>query len=1221
MHQLSPRGRVSRRMSGLAVLAISLIGLATDVSADDGERFAELVDEARLVGDSALALAPIIEMTHLCEWLDPAYCRDTYESLADELEDPDAKAAALYAALRIRWQSGDHDGAAALEGRLGFIQAWSYIGPFANEGMSGFRERHPIENDGVNTDAAYESEIGAVTWRQTDIVTETGYFDLSQLLYPSRTAVAFAATEIDVPRRTNAVLRVAVDGAWRAWLDGEPIAAQDRHLGGFLVRDAVPLRLTRGTHTLVIKLATDDQPMGFHARLTDRDGEALAITARPAETGGALEPTDAWPEAGTLSEVFSNELGDDATAEQAAAVAFVLRAHQSADPDQPWKAWSRRAVSEGLTGKALLRLAQVQDTHYEQMELLNRARAESSDPQILLEWAQMRSLELGQSASEDAAAALSAVLEAQPDWPRAQAMQAEMLRSAGLHHAAWRALLAAAESADWPPAACFAVIGNASTVHQEHWEADAWERLLQWRSLDTRVAGDASLALLRAGRPEAAAAAQAALDHDRQSVDPRIHTARSQLATAAGDDAGAIAALTAAIELCPGCGGYYEARGNSHLRSGNSERAIADFERALELEPQSTHLREILTDAGAAERDPFAPWRLDADTLDTLQAELPETQAGFSYVANQKVTEVYRNGLSTTWNQTSLVANTREGADQLRAYSIGYSEGAEVVEIRSVEITSPDGSTREVYESADYGPNMGPASIYFDVRTRYLYFPSLEEGDRLTLEYTHSATAERNIFDDYFGDVFFVEANQPMAFSRYVLITPSDKPISTNAAELTIGDWSEEDDGERAVRTWQARGVAEVAREAGSPGASEQFEYLSVSTYDNWDDLARWYWNLIESQLVTSDEIEETVASLTEGLTSRREVVTAIHNYVVRNTRYVGLEFGIHGFKPYRTTECFARRFGDCKDTASLIKVMLGIAGIPAHIVLTRTRDLGRIGEHPPSLAVFNHAIAYVPEFDLYLDGTAGFSGSSELPDMDQGASAVIVLDGQGGRFVTIPVLPSSASTSRREVYVDLRGSVARGEGTFVVSGAHAPMFRRAFETEDQRLEQLEANISTTVPGVRIVGAEFGDMTKIDEPARFGYEFEGGQWTNTVGGELVVMPIGRESQLNRDFSPMAAREHVLDHSSRFVTEQHVVFDVGPDRPLIDAPLGDETIESPFGHASMSVTFEDGRLSTSTSFALDVIRVAPEEYPAFQQFVMAADRLFNRRARFGQGGVQ
>ena len=109
----------------------------------------------------------------------------------------------------------------------------------------------------------------------------------------------------------------------------------------------------------------------------------------------------------------------------------------------------------------------------------------------------------------------------------------------------------------------------------------------------------------------------------------------------------------------------------------------------------------------------------------------------------------------------------------------------------------------------------------------------------------------------------------------------------------------------------------------------------------------------------------------------------------------MALEFGIHGFKPYRCAQIFARGFGDCKDKATLIVTMLGALGIKATPVVVRTANKGEIETMPASLAPFDHMIAYVPSLDLYLDGTAEYTGSLELPAMDRGALALQVNEGK----------------------------------------------------------------------------------------------------------------------------------------------------------------------------------------------------------------------------------
>ena len=112
---------------------------------------------------------------------------------------------------------------------------------------------------------------------------------------------------------------------------------------------------------------------------------------------------------------------------------------------------------------------------------------------------------------------------------------------------------------------------------------------------------------------------------------------------------------------------------------------------------------------------------------------------------------------------------------------------------------------------------------------------------------------------------------------------------------------------------------------------------MHVSTYKTWDEVGPWYWGLVKDQLTPDDEVRRRVAEITKGLTDDAAKVRAIYDYVVQRTRYVALEFGIHGFKPHRCAQIFARGWGDCKDKATLIVTMLKELGIPATIVLVRT--------------------------------------------------------------------------------------------------------------------------------------------------------------------------------------------------------------------------------------------------------------------------------------------
>ena len=113
----------------------------------------------------------------------------------------------------------------------------------------------------------------------------------------------------------------------------------------------------------------------------------------------------------------------------------------------------------------------------------------------------------------------------------------------------------------------------------------------------------------------------------------------------------------------------------------------------------------------------------------------------------------------------------------------------------------------------------------------------------------------------------------------------------------------------------------------------------------------------------------------------------AVYESVQRSTKYVAFEFGVHSYQPYPVATVERRGFGDCKDKAAMIVALLRAVGVPAEFAMVRTRSAGDVARQAYSVQLFNHAVAYVPELNLYLDGTAEYAALGELPPDDQGAT------------------------------------------------------------------------------------------------------------------------------------------------------------------------------------------------------------------------------------------
>ena len=1200
---------ISRTVLGIAA---ALPAAATAADSPEFEEFSRLADEAAESG--AMGLAAVLEMGAWRDWIADDDALEAYGGVADATDDPTIRAVADYARARILHRQGRFDEADALCDEMGFVDAWALIGPFPNDGMSGLPEVFPPETEGV-FDGPVDGKIEPVAWRAIEEPFETGYFPASDFARPAHSAAVYMATEFELNDDFEGVLSLAVDGAYRVWIDGEPLAEQPNHLGGFLLRDEISLELDDGTHTLLIKIAGIDGLLGLHARLLDEGGRALVVEFEVPTELPPAEPTESWPRPTTVADRLESELAD-AGADELAAAAYAVHSFQSADPNEPWREFAERAIAAEPGARGLLRLAAIAGEDWRRAELAERAVRMDPAPLHVTQLAEIRFGQMGVSSVMDAVGLL------RPFPPEERPISATVLWSTMLAEfrfprSALDMLLDLGDPASQPIGVHRAVLNRIAGAGREDLSAELLQSYLQRDTTAVAYYDDLFLALRAADRQAEFWTWFEGLE-GRTTRRPDEAEDVSWLLNASGDVSGAEEVLSAAIERCPGEASLWTVRGRHRLRQNLNGLAADDYVHALALRPQDAAIRELVASLRPAQEQFYDEFRLgDDEVLARLPDEAPE--AAYTRLVDQRVTRVFPNGLGAAYVQQGYLVHTRSGADELRRLRLVYTPGAESVEVLSAAVLKPDGTRIEVVDISDLGGNSGPASVYYDVRMRAVDFSQLEEGDVLVYEYVESDIAAQNMFDDYFGDLWFVEDYFPTSYSRYVLQIPAERGLFWGGS-VRQDAWEERVEGDLRVLTLTREDVAALPREEAGPGPLELFEHASVSTYADWPSLADWYWSLVEDQLVTGPAIVEAVRELTDGVEDRREIVSRIYGYVVRNTRYVGLEFGIHGYKPYRTTDCFSRRFGDCKDTASLMKVMLGVAGIEAHLVLVRTSDLGTATEYPPSLSIFNHVITYVPEFDLYLDGTAGFSGSNELPTADQGATAVIVRDGEGGDYVTIPAAPASVNVVSRRFEVDLTGDEAEGLAVFTSAGAFASSPRVRFDAESGRDRLLERELARTATGVTLVDHSVSDLTDIETPVTVEMEFVGGEWAVRQDSGWVIRPAGRSSDLGNRYAGPLARTQPLEFEHPFIYEYEARFRLPPDWTAdeLPPPLQGST---EFGAFSVESSWSVGELSTTLRFELSVQRVEPDDYVAFREFVHAADEAFDRVARFNAGGAR
>ncbi|MFK7984979.1 MAG: DUF3857 domain-containing protein [Sandaracinaceae bacterium] len=1210
------------------VIALTLFGLlpgsASAQNPFDAEHASLAADVRRARGPEAML--PLLDLWRGWDQVAPGTAMRNLDAvIADRRVSAPVRAYARGLRARALLRAGDEAASRAEIDALGFVRDWRVVGPFDNEGKTGFDREYPPEANrmaAVDLGASFEGRERSVAWRTYPDVTRFGYVSFDAVARPRANVCGYAETFVESERAQALSLWVGGGGAVRVWWNGEVVHEDGAYRIPHPDRAVALVGAHRGLNRVLVKACATDRLWGFYLRLGDPSGDAPSgVSARSTASdedvagiasGSGVSRLPRAPVA-PFAALTEAAAGDDASASALENLARFLVRTGSDDPaeERARQLAARAADAEPTIGRLAL-AAGLANQRGEAMRFASRAEEMASgDPDSLLLRARIASAGPSPEAALPILRRLPAGTTASMD---GAVLEAEILRMLGLPETARARVEAAAARAPGAPAWVGQRASAAGAAERRDEMIQLRTELLTLRYDDLgsrRVLIDDAMSR---GESEAVLA--------QLDVYRRLAPSRAQTYTMAAGIYEALemgerqfAAYREGLEVAPEDASLHVAHGRALLRVGQTDAGAAALRDALALRPQDAATRELLEQLAPEER------------MDEAYAAEPETLLarrgdanGFPITMLQDLTvnTVFESGLGSAFRQVAVQIHDTEGARQWRTFPIQYDPDVQRVDIRQARVFR-DGE--QLSAARTYERPLGEPwyRIFYDTRARIVVFPDLEPGDVIELRYRIDDVAPRNLFDDYYGDVTFFQRSVPLAQVDYVLITPESRAFHMNEPRLAqLTHEVEVRDGQR-IHHYAAADVAPLESEPSSPGMTELAPYLHVSTYRTWEDVGRWYWGLISDQLYADEDLRNTVAELVDGAPDTREKVRRIYDWVIRNTRYVALEFGIHGFLPYRVPDIVNRGFGDCKDKASLIYTMLQVAGIDARIVLTRTRRNGDIDEAPASLSVFDHAIAYVPELDLYLDGTAEFTGIEELPRMDQGVM-VLRVGPDSVELARTPVLEPSANTRSREVTMrvseDGSGTVELEE---TVRGVETPGYRSRYQAEGVREERLARQYRRLFPGLELTDSSIEGLDDFNAPAVIRLEGSAPQLGVRDGRTLRVGPTMLHD-LTRNLAPIPSRDLPLDLGARttYVEQRRVVLPRGWSAG--ELPPGGE-LESPFGRLSMTVAEARGAIEVRTEFEMRVDRVSPEQYGAFRTWVEEADQVLRQRLTLRAGGAQ
>ncbi len=238
--------------------------------------------------------------------------------------------------------------------------------------------------------------------------------------------------------------------------------------------------------------------------------------------------------------------------------------------------------------------------------------------------------------------------------------------------------------------------------------------------------------------------------------------------------------------------------------------------------------------------------------------------------------------------------------------------------------------------------------------------------------------------------------------------------------------------GNSQLYQWKIENLAAQAYEPGSVNtyyvmpaillAPNKFKHFnSYGDLSSWKGFGEWGYNLLNGLDDLPEWRKEFLRALTEKASSDREKVAILYDYLQQNFRYVSIQVGIGGVKPFSAKFTDEKKYGDCKGLSFYMYSALKAVGIKSHVAFINSKYNDGSADPEFPIDIFNHVILCVPQTkdSIWLECTSKTSEFGELGTFTENRKALLLTE-NGGVLVSTPRSRSSANVIRIKNEVSL---------------------------------------------------------------------------------------------------------------------------------------------------------------------------------------------------------
>ncbi|MBL0056780.1 MAG: DUF3857 domain-containing protein [Chitinophagaceae bacterium] len=431
----------------------------------------------------------------------------------------------------------------------------------------------------------------------------------------------------------------------------------------------------------------------------------------------------------------------------------------------------------------------------------------------------------------------------------------------------------------------------------------------------------------------------------------------------------------------------------------------------------------------------------------------------------------------------------------------------------SIKIYDAEGKPVSRYEKKDLSSESNWMELVPDGKYHSLQVPVNQYPITIECDYSVSYHGVYN-----YPYYYFQEEKQSVENSEYNLVLPKEMELRYRPMNTELQPVIDESDRSNRSYQWKVSRLPAKSLEPGAGPVQNVFPWVMIAPtrfeldgypgdMKNWKDFGLWYNSLVKNDNQLSEAFRAEIKAVVANGRDDHEKVKLIYRYLQRNFRYVSIQLGIGGFKPFSADFVHKKKYGDCKALSNYLQACLSVVNIRSYSAWIRAGS----DEHVKIEASFpydpfNHQVVCVPmeKDSLWLECTspvddAGFMGSFTA---DREA---LLLTENGGVLVRTP----KPTPLQNQLNVLSRIMLQEdGSGTATVrmtsNGDHKSSFlyRLSEERKDEQKTYFVETLDFIAPDEFSMAVDKTDpmaLTQVNMSAEKWYDFK-------TGGKLFLHP-------------------------------------------------------------------------------------------------------------------